>query len=245
MTALAIAPWPRGGHQFISFAFFVWIPRPDDSRQDLWLYLRLFGLPRPALKVYRHITFRLALQTRIVHCRQPLLGLAIIFKPAVLHRLVKTLTYIVKHDPRFFIARYGKPDAIATTVGGQVGTLPGITHIAEIAKLDFCWSDLIDASAAGTLEPSAQWQTSGKGPAKRNSFGGIEKGTRHNGQILTPKILGVKINLSLHETCTRFCAECQMKYATLRNSPLHMLDFCNDRAQPPSDACPIPGTKSR
>lgn len=46
---------------------------------------------------------------------------------------MKALTYIVKHDPGFLIARNGKPDIIGTTIGGQPRTPVGIAHIAEIA----------------------------------------------------------------------------------------------------------------
>ena len=73
-------------YQFISFAFFAWI-----RRQDLVGYLRLFSLSWPLFKINSNIAFGLALQAGIPHGCQPVLRLAIIFKPAILHRLMKAL----------------------------------------------------------------------------------------------------------------------------------------------------------
>ncbi|HSK44820.1 MAG TPA: hypothetical protein VLA83_13135 [Candidatus Binatia bacterium] len=63
--------------------------------------------------------------------------MAIIFKPAILHRLMQALAHIVQDDPRFFIPRHGKPNIIRTTIGGQVSTPAGIAQVAEIAQFGF------------------------------------------------------------------------------------------------------------
>jgi hypothetical protein len=43
---------------------------------------------------------------------------------------------------------------------------------------------------------------------------------------------------------TLVCKRMPYEICRTPQSCLHMLDFSNDRAQPTSDACPIPGTKS-
>lgn len=43
----------------------------------------------------------------------------------------------------------------------------------------------------------------------------------------------------------KLCTGNRMKCCHFPRFAIYMLDFCNDRAQPPSDACPIPATKSR
>jgi hypothetical protein len=99
--------------------------------------LRHFSLSWPSLKVYRHITFRLALQAGIPQRRKPTLQLAIIFEPAIFHRLVEPLAHVVEHNPGFFITRNGKADTIRTTIGGHMTTTTRITNIAELPQLNF------------------------------------------------------------------------------------------------------------
>lgn len=112
--------------------FFAWI-RGQILRSGLW---RL-GLTWPPFKINLHVALCLALQALIAHGRKPPLRMAIIFKTPILHRLVKTLAHVVQDDPRFFVARHGKPDIIGTTIGGQVRTPAGIAKVAEIAQLRF------------------------------------------------------------------------------------------------------------
>ncbi len=95
------------------------------------------GLTWPPLKINLYVAFGLALQADVAHGRKPPLRLAIVFKPAIFHRLMKTLAHVVQDDPRFFVARHGKPDVIGTTIGRQVGTAAGIAHIAEVAQFSF------------------------------------------------------------------------------------------------------------
>jgi len=95
------------------------------------------GLTGPPLKIYLYVAFGLALQADVAHGRKPPLRLAIVFKPAILHGLMKTLAHVVQDDPRFFIARHGKPNVICTTIRGQMRTAAGIAHIAEIAQFSF------------------------------------------------------------------------------------------------------------
>lgn len=113
--------------------------RIDDQKAAIPLataaHQLLLCRPWPPLQINLHKAFGLALQASVAHRRQPALRLAIIFKPAIFHRLMKALAYIVQDDPRFFVARHGKPDIIGTTIGRQVGTAAGIAHIAEIAQL--------------------------------------------------------------------------------------------------------------
>ena len=99
--------------------------------------LRQSSLSWPSLKIYRYITFRLALQAGITHGSKPALRLAIIFKPAIFHRLVESLAHVVEHNPGFFIARDGKADTIRTTIGGHMATATRITDIAELPQLSF------------------------------------------------------------------------------------------------------------
>ena len=108
-----------------------------DSWPDLCSYLKLFCFPRPLLKINLYVAFRLALQAGIAHGRQPPLRLAIIFKPAILYRLMKALAYVVEHDPGFFVACHGKTHTIGTTFGGHMTTSTGITYIAELAQFNF------------------------------------------------------------------------------------------------------------
>ncbi len=60
--------------------------------------------------------------------------------------------------------------------------------------------------------------------------------------ILAPYTLGVKKNLSSFAHCTVGWA-----VVLCNRKAIHwnMLDFFNDRAQPPADACPIPGAEPR
>jgi len=95
------------------------------------------GLTWPPLKINLYVAFGLALQAGIAHGCQPILRVAVIFKSAIFHGLMETLADIMQDDPRFFVARHGKPDVIGTTIGGQVGTAAGIAHIAEIAQCSF------------------------------------------------------------------------------------------------------------
>ena len=95
------------------------------------------GLTWPPLKINLYVAFGLALQAYVAHGRKPPLRLAVIFKPAIFHWLMETLAHVVQDDPRFFIARHGKPDVVCTTIGGQVRTAAGIAHIAEIAQFSF------------------------------------------------------------------------------------------------------------
>jgi hypothetical protein len=99
--------------------------------------LRHLGLPRTSLKIYRHITFRLALQAGIAHGSQPLLRLAIIFKPPVLYRLMKALADVMEHNPGFFVSGQRKPYTIGVTVSRHVAASTGITDITELAQLNF------------------------------------------------------------------------------------------------------------
>ena len=95
------------------------------------------GLTWPPLKINLYVAFGLALQANVAHGRKPPLRLAIVFKTSIFHRFMKTLAHVVQDNPRFFIARHGKPDVIGTTIGGQVRTAAGIAHIAEIAQFGF------------------------------------------------------------------------------------------------------------
>ena len=103
-----------------------------------WIYgVCQLGLTWPPLKINLYVAFGLALQADVAHGRKPALRLAIVFKTAILDGLVKAFAHVVQHDPRFFIARHGKPDIIGTTIRGQVRTAAGIAHIAEIAQFSF------------------------------------------------------------------------------------------------------------
>jgi hypothetical protein len=99
--------------------------------------LRRLSLSRPPLKINLYVTFGLALTAGIVHWRQPALRLAVIFKPAILHRFMKALAHVVEHDPGFFVSRYCKTQTIGTTLSWHVATSAGITYVAEIAQLSF------------------------------------------------------------------------------------------------------------
>ncbi|HET9166197.1 MAG TPA: hypothetical protein VFP11_09375, partial [Candidatus Angelobacter sp.] len=89
------------------------------------------------LKINLYVAFGLALQADVTHGRKPSLRLAIVFKPPIFHRLMNALAYVVQDNPRFFIARHGKPDVVRTTIDGQVRAAAGIAHIAEIAQFSF------------------------------------------------------------------------------------------------------------
>ena len=95
------------------------------------------GLTWPPLKINLYIAFGLALQADVAHGRKPSLRLAIVFKTAIFHWLMEAFAHVVQYDPRFFIARHGKPDVVCTTIGGQVRAAAGIAHIAEIAQFSF------------------------------------------------------------------------------------------------------------
>jgi len=95
------------------------------------------GLTRPPFEINLYVTFGLALQADVAHGRKPPLRLAIVFKAAIFHGLMKTLAHVVQDDPRFFIARHGKPHVVCTTIRGQVRTAAGIAQIAEIAQFSF------------------------------------------------------------------------------------------------------------
>ena len=94
MKALAIAPWPRR-YAFIPFAFFAFCV---DSPPDLWVSVSVRS-SWPPLKIYLYVAFGLALQAGVAHGRKPALRLAIIFKPAIFHRLMKALAHVVQDDP--------------------------------------------------------------------------------------------------------------------------------------------------
>jgi hypothetical protein len=113
---------------FILLAFFAGISGRIDG-----VICGYSGLSWPLFKINVHKALRLALQAGIAHRGQPTPCPAIVFKPPVFHRLVKAFANIVQNDPRFFIARHGKPDIICTTIEGQVGTAARVAHIAEVA----------------------------------------------------------------------------------------------------------------
>jgi hypothetical protein len=112
--------------------------------------LRRLRLSWPSLKIYRYIAFSLALQAGIAHGRRPALQLAIIFKPAIFHRLVESLAYVVENDPGLVIARNGKTDTIRTPISRHMTTAAGIAHIAEIAQFGFCGSGLYFSCMTGS-----------------------------------------------------------------------------------------------
>jgi hypothetical protein len=144
--------------------------------------LGLLGLSRPPLKIDGHIAFGLALQAGIAHRAQPFLRLAIVFKAAVLHRLMKALAYVVEHDPGLFVPCQGKTYTIGVTVSRHAAASASIANIAELAQFCFGWSDLIGSGAAGSGKSRAQRQTGRKWPTNGNSLGRKKEGTRHNSQ---------------------------------------------------------------
>jgi hypothetical protein len=105
-----------------------------DSRPHLWGHLCQLGLTWPPLKINLYVTFGLALQAGVAHGSKPPVRLAIIFKPAIFHRLMTALAYVVEHDPGFFVTCHGKTHTIGTTIGGHMTTSTGITDIAELAQ---------------------------------------------------------------------------------------------------------------
>jgi len=113
------------------------------------------GLSWPPFKINLYVTFGLALQARIAHGSEPSLRLAIIFEPAVLHRFMETLAYVVEHNPGFFVPGQRKPYTIGITVSRHVAASAGIADIAELAQFRFRWSDLIGSGAAGAAKPGA------------------------------------------------------------------------------------------
>jgi len=216
------------------FACFVWI------RQIYWIIS-----PWPPFQIHRHKAFRLALQAGIAHGREPILRPAIVFKPPIFLRFMTAFAHVVQNDSRFFVPSHRKTDIIDTTVGRHVRARPGIAHIAEVAQFGFCRGDLIGSCPACSSKTGAQRQTRRKRPAKGNSFGRVKKRTSHNILTVAPVTLRVKINFSLFVNLHTLVGR-GTPYESCRapQSCFHMLDFSNDRAQPPSDACPVPGTKS-
>jgi hypothetical protein len=99
--------------------------------------LRHLGLPRPSLKINRHITFCLALQAGIAHGSKPFLRLAIIFESAILNGFMEALADVMEHDSGFLVSGQRKPYTIGVTVSRHVTASTGITDIAELAKFNF------------------------------------------------------------------------------------------------------------
>jgi hypothetical protein len=99
--------------------------------------LRQTGLSWPPLKINLYIALGLALKTGIAHWRQPVLGLAVIFKPAILHGFMEALAHVMEHDPGFLVTCDGKTYAIGTTLSRYMATSTGITQVAEVAQLSF------------------------------------------------------------------------------------------------------------
>jgi hypothetical protein len=100
--------------------------------KDLELLLQP-GLPWPPLKINLYIAFGLALKTGIAHRGRPVVGSAVIFKPAILHRFMEALAHVVEHDPGFLVACDGKTHAIDTTLSRYMATSTGIAQVAEVA----------------------------------------------------------------------------------------------------------------
>jgi len=142
----------------------------------------LHSLSGPPLQINRYVTFGLALQAGIAHGSQPLVRLTIVFQAPVLNWLMKSLTYIVEHDPGFFVACQRKTHTIGASIGRHVAAPAGIADIAELTQLGFGRGDLFNSGAAGAGKSGAERQTSRKRPADGNSFGREEEGTRHNCQ---------------------------------------------------------------
>jgi hypothetical protein len=103
-------------------------PSPTTAAHQL-----LLCRPWPPLQIHLYKTFGLALQASVAHGRQPALRLTVIFKPAIFHRLMQALAYVVEHDPGFFVACHGKTYSIGTTVGRHMATSAGIADVAELA----------------------------------------------------------------------------------------------------------------
>lgn len=103
-------------------------------RLNLWCYS---GLSWPPLKINLYVALGLALKAGIAHGCQPVLGLAVIFEPAILHGFMETLAHVVEHDPGFFVACDGKTHTVGTTLSRHMATAAGITHVAEVAQLSF------------------------------------------------------------------------------------------------------------
>lgn len=101
------------------------------------LFEAILAFPWSLFKINRNIAFRLALQAGIAHGSKPTLGLAIVFKPTIFHRLMKALAYVVEHDPGFLITRNGKADAIRATVSRHAATSTRITNVAELPQFNF------------------------------------------------------------------------------------------------------------
>lgn len=96
------------------------------------LRTRLPVLSWPPLQINRYVTFGLALQAGIAHGSQPLVCLTIVFQAPVLNWLMKSLTYIVEHDPGFFVACQRKTYTIGASIGRHVAASTGIADIAEL-----------------------------------------------------------------------------------------------------------------
>ncbi|MFL6386258.1 MAG: hypothetical protein ACJ71U_02110 [Terriglobales bacterium] len=109
------------------------VKRPGN---DLELLLQP-GLPWPPLQINLYIAFGLALKTGIAHRGRPVLGSAVIFKPAILHGFMETLAHVVEHDPGFLVACDGKTHAIDTTLSRYMATSTGIAQVAEVAQFSF------------------------------------------------------------------------------------------------------------
>jgi hypothetical protein len=50
---------------------------------------------------------------------------------------MKALTYIVEHNPGFFVACYGKAYSIGTTVNRHMATSACIADVAELSQFNF------------------------------------------------------------------------------------------------------------
>ena len=83
------------------------------------------------------IAFRLALQTGIAHGGEPILRLAIVFKPPIFLRFMAAFAHVVQDDSRFFVTRHRKTDIIDTTIARHVRARAGIAHIAEVTQFSF------------------------------------------------------------------------------------------------------------
>jgi hypothetical protein len=112
-----------------------------DSQPDLPVIradlrdLRLLSLPRPPIKIYRDVTFGLALQARIAEKRGPSFVCAVVFQPPILHGFMPALADIMQNDPGTFIPGHGKTQSISASLWRHAGTSAGIAKIAEIPQL--------------------------------------------------------------------------------------------------------------
>jgi hypothetical protein len=143
----------------------------------------LDSFSRAAFQIDGKIALGLALQAGVAQRNGPDLIGAVVFQPAILHRLMLAFTDVVENDSGFLIASHGKANTIREAGLRHVSAAARVTNVAEVTQFGLSGSDLFAVGAAGPAEAGTQGQAGRERPCYGAIlFTGIKIRAGHNGR---------------------------------------------------------------